>query len=313
MAVSNGQTNRQPAYPERAWSPALRSAAFDYDKPLLASMRQKRRIDMAKQPRQRSGKKFSGNHQRSWLWGFHAVFETLTAARWPVLEILMTQAASERAASLLAENARGIPLSIVTAERIEELSRATDHQGMLLRLGPFPYTSQEQLERTLQASLASPTKGNMPLLVMCDRLQDSFNLGAILRCCDGTNVQAVIVGEKGQAEMTSHVARSSSGAINYLPIVKSPDLVATALRLKSLGLKLLAGDANATQSMWDVDFGHPAVLIIGSEATGVDEQLLAICDQRALIPMHGQVNSLNAAVASGILLYEIRRQQRQQK
>lgn len=265
---------------------------------------------MAKQPRQRLGKKFSGNHQRSWLWGYHAVYETLAAARWPVLEIFVTQASYERAATLLEEKARGIPLTIVTAERIEELSRATDHQGMLLRLGPFPYASQEQLERTLQASLAAPTKGSLPLLVMCDRLQDSYNLGAILRCCDGTSVQAVIVGEKSQAEMTSHVARSSSGAINYLPIVKSADLVATAIRLKSLGLKLLAADANATNSMWDADLGHPAVLIIGSEAAGVDEQLLAICDERVLIPMHGQVNSLNAAVASGILLYEIRRQQR---
>lgn len=275
---------------------------------------------MARQ-RERTSKKFSGNHQRSWLWGYHAVCETLTADRWPVLELLVTQAAYERASQVLEEKVRrGIPLQIVPGQRLEELSKSTEHQGMLARLGPFPYTDMQKLEHDLKQALdvsatdridfAQPNR-DVPLVVMCDRLQDGFNLGAILRCCDGANVSAVIVGEKSQAEMTPHVSRSSSGAINYLPIARTNDLVETALSLKALGLKLLAADANAAESMWDAELHSPSVLVIGSESHGVDERLLNICDERVLIPMHGRVSSLNAAVASGILLYEIRRQQRQ--
>lgn len=275
---------------------------------------------MTKQPRHAAGKKFSGNHQRSWLWGYHAVIETLAAGNWPVLEIYVTQSAYERSASILDQKDRqGIPLYLVSAERIEQLSRATEHQGMLVRLGPFAYKSMKELEEFLLPKLkdlesvelsVEKQQLDYPLLLMCDRLQDSFNLGAILRCCDGANVLAVIVGEKAQADITSHVARSSSGAVNHLPIVQTDDLVSAASRMKSLGLKILAADSNATASMWEADLKQPAMLIVGSEAHGVDERLLQVCDQRVVIPMQGRVSSLNAAVAAGILLYEIRRQQR---
>ena len=275
---------------------------------------------MTKRPRERAGKKFSGNHQRSWLWGHHAVTETITAGRWPVLEIYATQSAYDRSRELLdGQVRRGSPMHLVTTERIEELSRSREHQGLLVRLGPFPYGDMDQLVRDLKEQLdrvsrtdpsSTVTVEEMPLVVMCDRLQDSFNIGAILRCCDGVNVSAVIVGEKAQAEMTSHVARASSGAINHVKIVRTLDLVAAAEQLRSLGLKVYAADSNATSSMWEASLQHPALLIIGSEATGVDERLLNLCDERLVIPMQGHITSLNAAVASGILLYEIRRQQR---
>lgn len=265
---------------------------------------------MVKPSRDRSRKKFSGNHQRSWLWGHHAVCETLTAGKWPVLELLVTQHAFVRSRQLLdAKVAEGLPLSFVTAERIAELCKASDHQGLLARLGPFPYAELEPLIQQLKSKLTDTAARSTPLVVLCDRLQDSFNLGAILRCCDGADVQAVIVGEQNQAEITSHVSRSSSGAVNYLPIVRVQNLVETALQLQSIGLQLLAADANATASLWDADLRRPSLLIIGSEAHGVDSNLLAACDQRLQIPMQGRVSSLNAAVASGIILYEIRRQQ----
>ncbi len=162
-----------------------------------------------------------------------------------VLEILVTEAAYQRAAQLLDEKVQqGISLQVVSAQRLEELSRSTEHQGMLVRLGPFPYADIHKIELDLKDALSigagsgrkvDAKKAEVPLVVMCDRLQDSFNLGAILRCCDGANVQAIIVGTTGQAEMTPHVSRSSSGAINYLPIARTDDLVETALRMKGLG------------------------------------------------------------------------------
>lgn len=273
---------------------------------------------MPKPSRDRTNKKFSGNHQRSWLWGYHAVCETLAANKWPVLELLVTEAAYERARPLLDEKVRsGIPLTIVSADRIKELSKAADHQGYLARLGLYPYIKlheylsslRELMDRARDRENGSKPTEPLPLLVLCDRLQDSFNLGAILRCCDGAGVQAVIVGDKNQAEVTSHVSRSSAGAVNYLPIVKTEDLLDAAQRLKAIGFRIIAADSNASGSLWTTNLRHPVVLVIGSEAHGVDERLLEQCDERLLIPMQGQVSSLNAAVASGIILYEIRRQQ----
>jgi 23S rRNA (guanosine2251-2'-O)-methyltransferase len=148
-----------------------------------------------------------------------------------------------------------------------------------------------------------------PLVVICDSIQDSFNFGAILRSCDGVGVLGVIVGQRGQAEVTPHVVRSSSGAVSHVPIVRADDLIDATLRMQRLGFQVVAADANTKTGIWDADLSGPTALVIGSEAKGISPELLAICDRKLCIPMHGKVTSLNAAVAAGILLYEIRRQQ----
>lgn len=270
---------------------------------------------------ERSGKrpkkhKFSGNHQRSWLWGRHAVIQTLQSGLWPVHEIYTSREAFEQSEELISAKQReGVPVEIVALDRLEQLCRSAEHQGLVARMGEYPYRSVERFEQELQLVMNSsasqqPDSGGriQPLIVICDRIQDAFNFGAILRCCDGANVLGVIVGNRAQAQVTPHVARSSAGAINYIPVVKSSDLLATAARLKTLGWQLVAADCNATQSVWDTPLTGCTALVIGSEAHGIHPELLAHCDQRVCIPMHGQVTSLNAAVAAGIMLYEIRRQ-----
>lgn len=259
---------------------------------------------------------YSGNHQRGWLWGHHAVTETLATGVWPVIEIFVSPKASDRFSELLsAKQNAGVPLQVVDNDRLEQLTRSTEHQGLAVRLGPFPYQSIESLTSRIQSfsldSQIDPTKSksSVPLVVICDRLQDAFNFGAILRCCDGANVMGVIVGDHSQAEVTPHVVRSSSGAVNHLSIVKVSDLVETALGLKRQGMQVVAADANTQSNVWNSTLTGPTALVIGSEATGVQPELLGICDQRLWIPMQGRVTSLNAAVATGILLYEIRRQQ----
>lgn len=255
---------------------------------------------------------FSGNHQRGWMWGYHAVTETLATGTWPVIEVYANQKAFDEFSELLtAKHASGIPVELVNSDRLEQLCGSSEHQGLVVRMGAFPYQTLEsltiQLARTFENLEANAS--TVPLVVICDRLQDAFNFGAVLRCCDGANVVAVIVGDHSQAEVTPHVARSSSGAVNHLAIVQVPDLVATSLELKELGLQLVAADANTKTNVWSAKLTGPTALIIGSEAQGICAELLAICDQRLCIPMQGKVTSLNAAVAAGILLYEIRRQQ----
>ena len=275
---------------------------------------------MAERSRKRTHKSaFSGNHQRSWLWGRHAVGETLQAGTWPVLEIYATHEAFEQfAAALQAQRQHGTRLEIVSADRLEQLCRSSEHQGIVARMGAYPYQRLDAFEQQLRAALASHAAGQdnastssslPPLIVICDRIQDTFNFGAILRCCDGAQVLGVVVGEHSQALVTPHVARSSAGAVNHIAVVKAADLVAAARRIASLGWQLVAADSNARQSAWDSALSGLTALVIGSEAHGIQPELLELCDQRICIPMHGRVTSLNAAVAAGILLYEIRRQQ----
>lgn len=266
-------------------------------------------------PKKRS-KSFSGNHQRSWLWGHHAVLETLNAAKWPVRELYVNQTSYDSSRELLQTKQRaGLAIEIVTSERLEQLTGSGEHQGLVARMGQYPYLPEEQLHRWLQLKSPDPqqpkTSGAslQPLVVVCDRIQDAFNFGAILRCCDGACVLAVIVGRSEQAEVTPHVARASSGAVNYVPVTQSANIVASVIALKQLGLQVVAADSNATNSVWQAPLAGPTALILGSEASGVNRDLLDVCDQIVSIPMQGRVTSLNAAVAAGILLFEIRRQQ----
>ncbi|MBX3420440.1 MAG: 23S rRNA (guanosine(2251)-2'-O)-methyltransferase RlmB [Pirellulaceae bacterium] len=272
-----------------------------------------------KKPSKRS---FSGSHQRSWLWGHHAVTETIRAGKWPILEVFTTQEAFEPTAELLqAQGQQAVPIAIVSANRLEQLVRSSEHQSIVARLGPFPYLTMKQLLSDLRTAINSMTPGDTsgqhlrvslpPLVVVCDRIQDAFNFGAILRCCDGAAAFGVIVSDKCQAEVTPHVARSSSGAVNYVPIARTDDLIEAVRLVKQLGSQVVAADSNATTRIWKTELQELTTLIVGSEAHGIHPNLLAMSDHRVCVPMLGRVTSLNAAVATGILLYEIRRQQSQ--
>lgn len=270
------------------------------------------RSDKSGSRRKKRKNLFSGNHQRGWMWGHHAVSETLASGAWPVVEVYANQKALDEFSDLItAQQDFGIPFELVDSDRLEQLCGSSEHQGLVVRMGAFPYQSLDSLLDRLAGELnhLPSNTSPVPLVVLCDRLQDAFNFGAVLRCCDGANVVAVIVGDHAQAEVTPHVSRSSSGAVNHLAIVQVPDLLATSLALKRLGMQLVAADANTQTGLWNANLTEPTVLIIGSEAHGICAELLEICDQRLCIPMQGKVTSLNAAVAAGILLYEIRRQQ----
>ncbi len=253
--------------------------------------------------RSTKAKDFSGNHQRSWLWGKHAVLETLQAGRWPILEVFGTEEAIQDAKDVFTSpQLDHVRVQIVQRSRLEELSKSTQHQGLVARLGSYAYgTMPELISRIDQQS--------DPLVVMCDRIQDSFNFGAILRCCDGANVTAVIVGERSQADMTPHVIRSSSGAANYVPVIQVDDLRVAVKHMREHGARVIAAGLNSSESMWDSQLQGFNLLLLGSEAHGIDPELMSLCDKTLTIPMQGHVESLNVAVAAGILLYEIRRQQ----
>jgi 23S rRNA (guanosine2251-2'-O)-methyltransferase len=267
---------------------------------------------MAGQSRKRGSRRrqLTASHQRNWLVGRYAVQETMKAGRWPVTELYVSSQLPQPEWNdivTLAEEVDCIPQT-VDEDRLTQLCGSSHHQGMAARMGEFPYLSWPQLIQQTEQRTADPSQ--LPsLIVLCDRIQDAFNFGAILRCCDAMAVDAVVIGSAEQAVVTPHVARSSSGAVNHLQIARIDSLVEAAQHFKAQGYHLMAATEKGAMAPASADLVRPGVLMIGSEARGLSEQLLDLSDVRLAIPMLGQVESLNAAVAAGILLYEIRRQQ----
>ncbi|MCA9009769.1 MAG: 23S rRNA (guanosine(2251)-2'-O)-methyltransferase RlmB [Planctomycetaceae bacterium] len=264
--------------------------------------------------KRRFSSRLAGNHQKSWLWGRHAVLETLRAGRWPVTELhvdagLMPTDITE--VQQLATS-RDIPLEFNDAERLTELCQTYEHQGFLARMGEFPCEDLESL-LLMASTLTNKSTQETPVLpasfVVCDRIQDAYNFGAILRSCDAMKLDGIVIGDRYQSAITPHVARSSAGAVNHQRIFRVPQLTVAVEMLKQSKYQIIAASEKSATTVWNCDFSQPTVMLIGSESTGVAPELLALCDTHVSIPMLGGVNSLNAAVAAGIVLYECRRQQ----
>lgn len=254
-------------------------------------------------------RQLDASHQRNWLTGRHAVTEMISAGVWPIQRLCATAEAWEQLSPITRESAERPgetpPVETVTADRLTELCGSRHHQGIAAQMGPFPYQALTDLKRLI--SQLAGQSSLPPLVVLCDRIQDAHNLGAILRSCDAMAVTALVIGEREQVGVTPQVARSSAGAVNCLPVVRVNELGDAADQLQKSGFQLLAASEKSDTPVWDIDTSRPTALIIGSEARGVSESLQARCDQQVAIPMHGRVGSLNAAVAAGMLLYELRR------
>lgn len=243
----------------------------------------------------------TGNRQRCWIWGRHLVLETLTARRWPVEELWFAEELPPSEVPGLQELARAAGvLKIVPAPR-SSLARwcpKEDHQGYVARMAPFPYAA---LEEGL-AALKVPA-----FALVLDCIQDPFNFGAILRSADVFGVDAIFVGTDHQCDVTPHVARASAGAVNRVTLCKT-DLAALVQTLRRQGVQVLGASEKARATLAVTDFCQPTALVIGNEGRGLRSEILDACTSLIRIPQHGHLNSLNAAAAAAVLLYETRRQ-----
>ena len=259
--------------------------------------------------RRRRRKQLDASHQRNWLTGRHAVSEVLKAGVWPFTRLCVTSKARAELRNVLphhAENSDGSStVEQVTADRLTELCGSRHHQGIAAQMESFPYHDLQTLSGLLDES--KELQQLPPLVIICDRIQDGYNLGAILRSCEAMAVNAVIIGDSEQIGVTPQVARASAGAVNHVPIVRVEQLQEAVSVLRDSGFQMLAASEKSLTPVWSVQVSHASALIIGSETHGVAESLMAACDQQLSIPMSGRVGSLNAAVAAGILLYELRR------
>jgi len=253
--------------------------------------------------RKSTSKQLLGSHQKSWLYGRHAVLETLRAGKWRPLEVWVASDLEPDVRAEVSDAAEKLQSQIIETDAGTMTRRCGGlaHQGLMAQMPPFPYAD-------LQAVLDAGT--DAALFLVLDGVQDPFNFGAILRSADVFGATGVIVATTKQSEVTVQVARSSAGAVNYVPIAQAVDLEALLRDLRQRGVRTIAASGRATQAVADVDLAQSCALVIGNEGAGVRAEVLAACDVEVRIPQSGHVDSLNAAVAAGILCYEVRRQRK---
>lgn len=252
--------------------------------------------------RGRGKRRLLGNHQRSWLWGRHVVTETLRAATWPVLELHLSDRLdeSDREQARVAASITGADVVVESPERLRELCKSSEHQGFVARMGEFPYANLDDVLKSGRV--------DSPCVAILDRIQDPHNFGAILRSADALGVTGVVVAMKEQVGVSTHVARSSAGAVNHVPIARVDDVVAAVRVCRDRGLFVVGASEKAKRAIASVDATVPTAIVIGNEGEGLAPDVRDACDELVHVPQCGRVASLNAAAAAAILFYEVARQ-----
>ena len=192
-------------------------------------------------------------------------------------------------------------IQFVTKERLDQLSDSQKHQGVIAFAAAYEYAQVDEL-----LDIAKK-KGEAPFLILLDNIEDPHNLGAILRTANVVGAHGVIIPKRRASGLTATVAKTSAGAINYTPVAKVTNLTKTIQELKEKGMWFVCADMAGT-SMYKLDLKGPIGLVIGNEGDGVSKLVKENCDFIASIPVKGEINSLNASVATGVLAYEILRQ-----
>lgn len=192
-------------------------------------------------------------------------------------------------------------INYVPKERLDQMSATKKHQGVIAFAAAYEYAQVEDMLR------AAEEKGEAPFLILLDNIEDPHNLGAIIRTANLAGAHGVIIPKRRAVGLTAAVAKTSAGALNYTPVAKVTNLSQTIKELTEQGIWFVCADMEGTV-LYQLDLKGPIGLVIGSEGEGVSKLVRENCDFTASIPMAGEIDSLNASVAAGVLAYEIVRQ-----
>ena len=192
-------------------------------------------------------------------------------------------------------------INFVQKERLDQMSKTGKHQGVIAFAAAYEYAEIDDMFKLAEE------KGEAPFLVLLDNIEDPHNLGAIIRTANQAGAHGVIIPKRRAVGLTATVAKTSAGALNYTPVAKVTNLATTIEELKEKGLWFVCASMEG-ETMYNLDLKGPIGLVIGSEGEGVSRLVKEKCDFVAKIPMFGNVDSLNASVAMGVLAYEIVRQ-----
>src|SRR5574344_1281983 len=237
------------------------------------------------------------------LIGRNAVTEALKAGR-GINKLLLADGDKEGSISEIIALAkeRGIIVQTVDRGKIEAVAGGLRHQGVLAYVSPVAYVEVEDILKAAEA------KGEAPFLLLLDELEDPHNLGALLRTADATGVHGVLIPKRRSVPVTATVAKTSAGAIEYVPVARIGNIAQTIKKLKDKGFWVAGADMDGSQNYYEADLTGPLVLVVGSEGKGMGRLTKEQCDFIVRMPMVGRINSLNASVAGSILMYESMRQ-----
>ena len=194
---------------------------------------------------------------------------------------------------------RNIPIKTLTKKQIDEVAKG-NHQGIILSIPDFKFTDIDDIKFKADEH---------PFLVILDHLEDPHNFGAIIRTCEAAGVDGIIIPKDRSVDINSTVMKTSVGALENVPICMVTNLNSTIKKLKKQGFWIVGTDMNG-QDYAEIDYNCPICLVIGNEGNGMSRLVKESCDFIATIPMKGQINSLNASVATGIMIYEVIRQRK---
>ena len=195
----------------------------------------------------------------------------------------------------------GISFSYVPVEKLNRLTRK-NHQGVVAFISPIEFHNLENLVLDVIES------GETPLFLILDQLSDVRNFGAIIRTAECTGVHGIIIQKKGGAPVSADTIKTSAGAIFNIPICKVDHIKDALFYLQGSGVTVIAATEKAEGTIYDLDLTNPTAIIMGSEGKGISNSVLKLVDERAKLPMHGEIASLNVSVACGVFLYETIRQ-----
>lgn len=236
------------------------------------------------------------------IYGIRAVLETIQSGK--DLEKVFVQKGLkgeliEELRPLLRKNE--VPTSIVPIEKLNRFTRK-NHQGVVAFVSPVQYFPLNQvISQTFE-------KGEVPLLLMLDGVTDVRNFGSIARTAECMGVHGIVISSKGSAQINADAVKTSAGALNYIPVIREPNLLISINEMKQSGIKLVACTEKTTDAIDQVDFTPPTCLVMGSEDIGISPDILTTCDERGRIALTGSIASLNVGSACSMALYEIRKQ-----
>lgn len=234
--------------------------------------------------------------------GRNPVLEAIKSGR-SIDKILIKKGRLEGSIVPIVKKAREAKIIVqeVEHQKLDAIAEGANHQGIIAYVSPYEYKTVEDLLNIARE------KGEPPFLIVCDKITDPHNLGAILRTANCVGVHGIVIPKHGSVGLNSAAIKTAAGAAEYTPVAKVTNLAAAIDKLKKEGLWVAAADMDG-QDMHKADLTGALAIVIGSEGDGIGRLVKEKCDFTVSIPMNGQINSLNASVAAGVLMYEAFRQ-----
>ena len=235
--------------------------------------------------------------------GRNALTEALKSGR-TIDKVFVAAGDTDKALARLSAQAREAGAVVVSTDRrkLDMMSPTGAHQGIMAQVAAREYATVEEILRRAQE------RDEAPLLVLCDELTDPHNLGAIIRTAECAGAHGVIIPKRRSVGLTAVVAKTSAGAVEYMPVARVSNMASAIRELKQQGVWVFGTAADARTGLYHADLKGPAAIVIGNEGQGMSRLVAESCDVLVSIPMKGNISSLNASAAASILLYEAVRQ-----